>query len=82
MSAAFLAPSSSSVSSTIAAATPYERAFQIIATSEGLSPAELAAAPRIFRNNPQLAVEYLSFPAHTSEARSLWLQAELAHVLP
>ena len=82
MSAAFAGPSSSSAPSTTPAmATPYERAFQIIATSEGLSPAELALAPRIFRNNPDLVLEYLSFPAHTAEARSLWLQAELALVL-
>ena len=55
-------------------------AWQRILEIENLSPQELAAACRIFRQQPELAVEYLSFSLDQRKAQRIWLQGEIAHV--
>lgn len=82
MSAAFASSSSTSAATEAAAvSTPRpQRAFKVIHKEEGLSPRSLAAVPRIFRNNPELADEYLNFPPSEPEARSFWLYAELERI--
>ena len=58
-----------------------QRAWKTLLEEETLTPRELAIAPRIQRNQPELALEYLAFPPEQREAHDIWLQEELKQVM-
>lgn len=49
--------------------------------TEILTDEELAFARMVFRDKPQLAVEYLSFPKSQRNARNVWLGREIRVVM-
>ena len=56
-----------------------KRAWNVVVAEEKDLPAQqLAKIQRIWRNKPELAEEYTSFPAELREARDIWLQNELS----
>lgn len=60
-----------------------DKAWKIVCQEEGLSPQSLAHARKVFRGDPEIASEYLSFDNTTEEmrmARSFWLSDELTRV--
>ncbi|KAI0683214.1 hypothetical protein BC835DRAFT_1472566 [Cytidiella melzeri] len=74
-----LRPSQPEAPSTSVAGTPRRRRAWATVLSEEttLTPAQIASVRKIWRNKPELAEEYSSFPPEHREARTIWLHSEL-----
>lgn len=56
-----------------------KRAWAVVVAEEvDLPTDQIAKVQRIWRNNPELAEEYTSFPPRLRAARDVWLQNELS----
>ncbi|KAI0691077.1 Myb/SANT-like DNA-binding domain-containing protein [Cytidiella melzeri] len=49
----------------------------VLSEETTLTPAQIASVCKIWRNKPELAEEYSSFPPEHREARTIWLHSEL-----